>query len=153
MIVETDVCAEGWGGILKCRPYKDAPKSIERICRFASGVIRRKASTIDCEILAIIYSLDKFRLFLVDKKKFIVRTDCVSIVKFSNKVKHNSKKKISNARWIDFLEILAIENYHVTFEHIKGEKNTLGHFLSRQAYPQVYNHVKALIADGASLDI
>ena len=90
---------------------------------------------------------------MVDKEEFTVRTDCVSIVKFSNKLKHNSKKKISNARWIDFLEILATENYHVTFEHIKGEKNTLADFLSRQAYPQAYNHVKALIADGASLNI
>ena len=60
IITETDGCAEGWGGVLKYRPYKDTPKSTERICRFASGVIRRKASTIDCKILAIIYSLDKF---------------------------------------------------------------------------------------------
>ena len=90
---------------------------------------------------------------MVDKEEFTVRTDCVSIVKFSNKLKHNSKKKISNARWIDFLEILATENYHVTFEHIKGEKNTLADLLSRQAYPQAYNHVKLLIADGASLNI
>ena len=110
MITETDGCAEGWGGILKCRPYKDAPESTKRICRFASGLIRRKASTINCDILAIIYSLDKFRLFLLDKEEFTVRTDCVSIVKFSSKLKHNSKKKIGNARWTDFLEILATEN-------------------------------------------
>ena len=90
---------------------------------------------------------------MVDKEEFTVRTDCVSLVKFSNKIRYNSKKKISNDRWIDLLEILATENYHVTFEHIKGERNTLADFLSRQAYPQVYNHVKALIVDGSSFDV
>ena len=90
---------------------------------------------------------------MVDKKEFIIRTDCVSIVKFSNKLKYNSKNKISNARWIDFLEILATKNYHVTFEYIKGERNTLAVFLSWQAYPQTYNHIKDLIADGVSFDI
>ncbi|KAG6510263.1 hypothetical protein ZIOFF_028272 [Zingiber officinale] len=37
VIIESDGCMEGWGGVLKWKPQKFDPKSSELICAYASG--------------------------------------------------------------------------------------------------------------------
>ena len=86
MIVESDGCELGSGAVLKTKPNKYSPKIKEQICRYSSGQYREKGvtSSIDQEILAVNYVLDSFRLFLLNKKEILVRTDCEAIVKFFN---------------------------------------------------------------------
>ncbi|GKG49393.1 hypothetical protein Tco_0515845, partial [Tanacetum coccineum] len=37
IILETNGCMEGWGGIVKWKKIKEDPRSSERICAYASG--------------------------------------------------------------------------------------------------------------------
>ena len=39
-------------------------------------------SSIDQEILTVVYALDSFKAFIIDKNRIKVRTDCQAIVKF-----------------------------------------------------------------------
>ena len=70
----------------KNKPNKYSPKNEEQICRYNSGQYRERGltSSIDQEILGVNYALDSFRLFLLNKKEILVRTDCKAIVKFFN---------------------------------------------------------------------
>ncbi|KAG6493297.1 hypothetical protein ZIOFF_048276 [Zingiber officinale] len=52
IILETDGCMEGWGGICKWNPQKYDAKSEEKICAYASGKYSPIKSTIDAEIHA-----------------------------------------------------------------------------------------------------
>ncbi|GJY08086.1 ORFIII-like polyprotein [Tanacetum coccineum] len=47
IILETDGCMEGWGGIVKWKKSKEDPRSSERICAYASGKFSTTQSTID----------------------------------------------------------------------------------------------------------
>ena len=86
LIVECDGCEEGWWAILKAKPNKYSSKTEEQICRYSNVQCREKGltSSIDQELLAVNYALDSFRLFLLNKKEILVRTDCEAIVKFFN---------------------------------------------------------------------
>ena len=72
----------GWGTVLKAKPHKYSSKIEKQICRYSSGQYREKGLTsiIDQKILAVNYALDSFRLFLINKKEILVRTDCEAIV-------------------------------------------------------------------------
>ena len=78
LTIECDGCEEWWGAILKSKPNKYSSKIEEQICRYNSGQYRERGltSSIDQEILAVNYALDSFRLFLLNKKEILVRTDC-----------------------------------------------------------------------------
>ena len=130
LIIECDGCEEGWGAILKSKPNKYSPKTEEQICRYGSGQYRerRLTSSIDQEILAVNYALDSFRLFLLNKKEILVRTDCEAIVKFFH---NKNSKRISQRRWLAFKDRILNSNYHIIFEHIKGKNNILADTLSR----------------------
>lgn len=67
IIVETDASTKGWGGILKWRKNKGASQSTELTARYTSGVYKTAISTIDAEIMACIFSLDKFSIFYSTK--------------------------------------------------------------------------------------
>ena len=78
--------------------------------------------------MAVIYALDSFRLFILNKKVILVRTDCEAIVKFFN---NKNSKRINQRRWLAFKDRIINSNYRVIFEHIKGSDNSLVDKLSR----------------------
>lgn len=67
IIIETDGCLEGWGGILKWKHLEKSSPSQEKIARYCSGVYKTSITTIDAEIMAYIYTLQKFKIFLYDR--------------------------------------------------------------------------------------
>ncbi|GJT15036.1 Orf y [Tanacetum coccineum] len=67
--LETDGCMEGWGGIVKWKKSKEDPRSSERICAYASGKFSTTQSTIDAEINACINTLEKLKIYYLDKQE------------------------------------------------------------------------------------
>ena len=70
LIIETDGCSLGWGAVLLAKPHKYSAKNTEKICRYSSGKYKEKGniSSIDAEVLAIIYAIDSFRILIISKK-------------------------------------------------------------------------------------
>nr|WCR39427.1 ORF3 [Pineapple bacilliform CO virus] len=127
IIIETDGCMEGWGGICKWKT-PGAPRNQEKVCAYASGRFQPIKSTIDAEIQAVINSLDKFKIFYLSQKELIVRTDCQAIVSFYEKMANN---KPSRVRWLTFSDFITGIGVPVKFEHIDGKDNLLADTLSR----------------------
>ncbi|KAD5803269.1 hypothetical protein E3N88_14629 [Mikania micrantha] len=50
IVIETDGCMEGWGGICKWKKKKFDQKSTKKVCAYASGKFKTIQSTIDAEI-------------------------------------------------------------------------------------------------------
>lgn len=69
LIIETDRCESGWGGTLFRKTSKYDPKTSESLCRYASGEYKEKGhlTSLDYEILTVIYCLNSFILFICDK--------------------------------------------------------------------------------------
>ena len=132
----------GWGAILKWRPSKDSSESTEKIARYISGTYKTNISTIDAEILACLFALDKFKIFLYNKKEFTLRTDCQAIVSFYNSM---NNKKLQINRWVNFLDYIVRTGIKVNIEHISGKKNNFADILSRMI-------ANPLIADGSKED-
>ncbi|GJV73449.1 Orf y [Tanacetum coccineum] len=97
IILETDGCMEGWVGIVKWKKGKEDPRSSERIYAYASGKFSTTQSTIDAEINACINTLEKLKIYYLDKQEVTLRTDCQAIISFYNKTNSN---KSSRVRWI-----------------------------------------------------
>nr|ATZ69445.1 ORF3 polyprotein [Cacao swollen shoot Togo A virus] len=131
IVIESDGCMEGWGGICKWKTAKEDSRSTERICAYASGKFSTLKSTIDAEIYALIKALESFKIFYLDKEHLIVRTDCQAIVTFHNKT---SGHKPSRIRWITFSDYLTGLGVQVTIEHIEGKENYLADTLSRLVF-------------------
>ncbi|ATZ69486.1 ORF3 polyprotein [Cacao swollen shoot Ghana N virus] len=139
IIVESDGCMEGWGAICKWKTAKEDPRSTEKICAYASGKFGIVKSTIDAEIHAIIKALESFKIFYLDKKRLIVRTDCQAIVTFYNKsVGH----KPSRVRWITFSDYITGIGIEVIIEHIDGKDNQIADTLSRLVHTTWSQHQK-----------
>ncbi|GJR57816.1 hypothetical protein Tco_1499978 [Tanacetum coccineum] len=100
IILETDGCMEGYGGI----------------------------SPIDAEINACINTLEKLKIYYLDKQEVTLRTDCQAIISFYNKTNTN---KSSRVRWIKFANVVIGTAVKINIEHIEGKHNTLADFLSR----------------------
>nr|AZZ86116.1 polyprotein [Cacao red vein-banding virus] len=128
IIIESDGCMEGWGAICKWKTTKEDPRTTERICAYASGKFSVVKSTIDAEIHAIIKALESFKIFYLDKRHLIVRTDCQAIVSFYNKT---AGHKPSRVRWITFSDYITGLGVSVTIEHIDGKDNQIADTLSR----------------------
>ncbi|KAG6523640.1 hypothetical protein ZIOFF_013505 [Zingiber officinale] len=103
VIIESDGCMEGWGGILKWKPMKFDSKSAEQISAYASGKFSPPKSTIDAEIYAVMNSLNSFKIYYLDKEELLIRTDCQAIISFFNK---SSQNKPSRVRWIAFTDFI-----------------------------------------------
>ncbi|GJX30027.1 putative polyprotein [Tanacetum coccineum] len=97
IILETDGCMKGWGRIVKWKKSKEDPRSSERICAYASGKFLTTQSIIDAEINACINTLEKLKIYYLDKQEVTLRTDCQAIISFYNKTNNN---KSSRVRWI-----------------------------------------------------
>nr|AOV63232.1 polyprotein [Sugarcane bacilliform virus] len=128
MIIETDGCMEGWGGVCKWKDNSSQPRWSEKICAYASGKFTPIKSTIDAEIQAVINSLDKFKIYYLDKKELVIRTDSQAIVSFYKK---SSDHKPSRVRWLAFTDYITGTGLEVKFEHIDGKDNVLADTLSR----------------------
>ena len=72
------------GAVLLAKPHKYSAKNTEKMCRYSSGKYKEKRniSSIDAEVLAIIYAIDRFRILIISKKEITISTDCEAIVKF-----------------------------------------------------------------------
>ncbi|CAL5414830.1 unnamed protein product [Camellia sinensis] len=103
IILETDGCMEGWGGVCKWKKALKDPHSTERICAYASGKFSPIKSTIDAEIYACINSLEAFKIYYLDKGHLTLRTDCQAIISFFNKT---AEHKPSRSRWISFTDYI-----------------------------------------------
>ena len=103
MIIETYGCSLECGGVLLAKPHKYSAKNTENICRYSSGKYKKKGniSSIDAEVLAIIYAIDSFRILIISKKEITIRTDCEAAVKF---YKLKNEKRSSQRRWLNFTE-------------------------------------------------
>ncbi|GJT48745.1 Orf y [Tanacetum coccineum] len=128
IILETDGCMEGWGGIVKWKKSKEDPRSSERICAYASGKFSTTQSIIDAEINACINTLEKLKIYYLDKQEVTLRTDCQAIISFYNKTNSN---KSSRVRWIKFTDAVTGTGVKINIEHIEGKHNTLADSLSR----------------------
>ncbi|GJU87783.1 Orf y [Tanacetum coccineum] len=128
IILETDGCMEGWGGIVKWKKSKEDPRSSERIYAYASGKFSTTQSTIDAEINACINTLEKLKIYYLDKQEVTLRTDCQAIISFYNKTNSN---KSSRVRWIKFADAVTGTGVKINIEHIEGKHNTLADSLSR----------------------
>ena len=130
IIIETDGCSIGWGAVLLAKPHKYSAKNTEKICRYSSGKYKEKGniSSIDAEVLAIIYAIDSFRILIISKKEITIRTDCEAIVKF---YKLKNEKRSSQRRWLNFTERIINTGIKIELEHIKESDNSLADSLSR----------------------
>ena len=130
LIIETHGCSLGWGAVLLAKPHKYSAKNTEKICRYSSGKYKEKGniSSIDAEVLAIIYAIDSFRILIISKKEITITTDCEAIVKF---YKFKNEKRFSQRRWLNFTERIINTGIKIEIEHIKGSDNSLADLLSR----------------------
>ncbi|GJX58507.1 putative polyprotein [Tanacetum coccineum] len=112
----------------KWKKSKEDPRSSERICAYASGKFSTTQSTIDAEINACINTLEKLKIYYLDKQEVTLRTDCQAIISFYNKTNSN---KSSRVRWIKFADAVTGTGVKINIEHIEGKHNTLADSLSR----------------------
>ena len=78
--------------------------------------------------MVVNYALDSFKLFILNKKEILTRTDCEAMVKFFN---DKNSKCINQQRWLPFKDRIINSNHKVVFEHIKSSDNSLADKLSR----------------------
>nr|GEW83097.1 TPA: orf y [Tanacetum cinerariifolium] len=72
IILETDGCMEGWGGIVKWKKSTADPRSSERICAYASGKFSTTQSTIDAKINACLNTLEMLKIYYLGKVSAIL---------------------------------------------------------------------------------
>nr|GMD16808.1 polyprotein [Ipomoea batatas] len=117
IVLEADGCMDGWGAICKWKPTAYDPRTKERITAYASGKFQPVKPTIDAEIFAIMNAMEAFKIYYLDKKELIIRTDCQAIVSFFNK---SASNKPSRARWVAFTDYLTgtgMENARKELNH------------------------------------
>ncbi|GJT19082.1 putative polyprotein [Tanacetum coccineum] len=119
---------EGWGGIVKWKKSKGDPRSSEKIYAYASGKFSTSQSIIDAEINACINTLEKLKIYYLDKQEVTLRIDCHAIISFYNKTNSN---KSSRVRWIKFADAVTGTSVKINIEHIEGRHNTHVGSLSR----------------------
>ncbi|KAJ4790953.1 polyprotein [Rhynchospora pubera] len=128
IILETDGCMEGWGGVCKWKIAKHDPRNTEKVCAYASGKFPVIKSTIDAEIYACMETMKALKIHYLDQKEITLRTDCQAIISFYNK---SAQNKPSRVRWINFVDFVTGTGVQVNFEHIDGKMNVLADSLSR----------------------
>nr|WGH47421.1 polyprotein [Theobroma cacao] len=128
IVLEVDGCMDGWGGICKWKPAKGALRSEENVCAYVSGKFPVPKATIDAEIHACMNTLEKLKIYYLDKKEITLRTDCQAIISFYSK---SALHKPSRVRWIAFTDFLTGTGVTINIEHIDGKLNTLADHLSR----------------------
>nr|AWK49042.1 ORF3 [Taro bacilliform CH virus] len=136
IVLETNGCMDGWGGVCKWKPQRCDGKTMEKICAYASGKFNPPKSTIDAEIHAVMNSLNSFKIYYLDKKELLIRTDCQAIISFFNK---SAQNKPSRVRWVSFTDFITGTGLEIRFQHIDGKDNALADALSRLIHSLVSN--------------
>ncbi|CAD5168305.1 unnamed protein product [Musa acuminata subsp. malaccensis] len=77
---------------------------------------------------AVMKTLEALKIYFLDKKEIIIRTDCQAIISFFNK---SAQNKPSRVRWMAFVDYITESGVEVKFEHIEGISNILADSLSR----------------------
>ena len=74
----------------------------EEICRYALGKYHTKpqvySTSTDYEVNVVINALEGFKLFLINKSKITIRTDCEAIVAYDSQQINTDKKP--HKRWL-----------------------------------------------------
>ena len=118
VVVQTDASQEGLGAVL-LQDGGDGPRPISYISRGLNDVEKRQHCN-ELECLALVWALEKFRLYVYGKR-FKVETDS-SAVKWLF-----SKKKVRKfGRWV-----LALQEYDFEVCHIRRKTNSVADRLSR----------------------
>ena len=121
-VLRTDASIGGVGGVL-LQYYDDVPHPVAFASKKLSDC-QKKYSTVERELLAIIFSVSKFRYYLLGRT-FILEVDHQPLV-------HLSKFKGDNSRLMRWALIL--QSYSFRIVYIPGKENVGGDMLSR-----VYN--------------
>ena len=109
---------------------------------FACVISDKKAST-EKEALAIVWSVEKLKVYLANK--FIIKTDHSALV-WLMKQKNPTGRL---ARWV-----MKLQNYQFDIEHIKGTENTIADVLSRGVLSnRNKGELKSITIEEESLDI
>ena len=117
-LVQTDASQEGLGAVL-LQDGGEGPRPISYISRGLNDVKKRQHCN-ELECLALVWALEKFRLYVYGKR-FKVETDS-SAVKWLF-----SKKKVRKfGRWV-----LALQEYDFEVCHIRRKTNSVADRLSR----------------------
>jgi hypothetical protein len=127
--IYTDACKFAISGILTQLDDDGSPVIISTASRVLNPA-ERKYSTCEQELLAIVYSLEKFRIFIYGHK-IKIHSDNKAL-SFLNRCVITSNRI---SRWI-----LAIQEYDLEIIHIKGTQNYLADILSRNPEPNRRNY-------------
>ncbi|GJY11161.1 hypothetical protein Tco_0379346 [Tanacetum coccineum] len=94
-------------------------------------------STIDAEINACINTLEKLKIYYLDKQEVTLRTDCQAIISFYNKTNIN---KSSRVRWIKFADAVTGTGVKINIEGISSNSSLLsgGSSTVRQCLSEEY---------------
>lgn len=128
IVLEVDGCTEGCGGVCKWKWKKEDPKNMEQVSAYASGKFPTVKSPVDAEIYACMETMQRLKMYYLDKREITLRTDCEAIVRFYNKTATN---KPSRVRWLGFMDYLTGTGVDVHIEHIDGKSNRFADELSR----------------------
>ena len=112
-IVESDANDQGWGVVLK-QVKARISKPHEEIIQFASGTWldnEKNYATIEKEIKVTLNAINKFRIYLINKK-IMLRTNVAAM----NKVLHKKITKASEAKFVRWRALIA--NFDYNIEHI-----------------------------------
>lgn len=115
--------ASNWGvGAVLAQVHKDG----EHPCLFSSRAFtnaEKNYCTWEKEALALVSSVKKFRKYLL-RTKFKAYTDCTAVKYLFNKKDVTARMQ----RWI-----MQLAEFEFTLNHIKGKKNIIADYLSRNA--------------------
>ena len=122
-IIQTDACDQGIGGLLYQYDGFGNPRIISVVSRCLTGE-EKNYTTCEKELLAIVYSVTKFRVYVLGIS-FKILTDHQSLT-FLESTKYQSSRLI---RWS-----LVLQQYTYQVSYCRGEDNVFADFLSR--YPE-----------------
>ncbi|GJT89450.1 hypothetical protein Tco_1071167 [Tanacetum coccineum] len=129
IILETDGCMEGWGGIVKWKKSKEDPRSSERICAYASGKFSTNSITIECRSCYALTQCTGEMKELAAAAPYSVEEVSTSTLILSEELKTTGDEveKISN----DFLE-----SSQKLSSHLKNQEHYTNVTSSRPIKPQ-----------------
>ena len=119
-ILMTDASMQGISGIL-CQEDSEGNLGIVSLASRGLSMAEKRYTITEIEMLAIVYSLGKFRSYVLGSKLQIL-TDHHALL-FIGSCKLTSNRM---SRWI-----LAISEYNFEVRHIKGTENIVADFMSR----------------------
>jgi len=129
-IINTDASVKAIGAVLMQKD-KEGRTNVVSTASHVLTPAERKYTTCELELLAIVYALRKFRIYIYGHK-VTLNTDHKSLT-FLKKCVVSSTRV---ARWM-----LEIEQWDLEIQHIKGIENTLADVLSRN--PPIYQSPNA----------